>query len=868
MSIYLSIIAAAGNEVQQSQVGASLTKSLTISEIHDTDSGALNVADFNYEWYFVDKPTGSSVSIDDSSSPANKSTVLINSIDTWGTYRIFVIATNIAIPSTKSGTNPLSADERNFVNISVKSTNNSLEKPAAFQRNWKEKYDKLVDVVDNTQKSINSIKISNSLTLTLPSTDGTSGQILITDGQGNLSFNSVSAAELSNVSLESLTNVSSTSPTSGQVLSWDSSISSWKPETLGSFSFNLVDDTTPQLGGNLDCQAFNLTTTGKILFSNVYATEADLPSAATYHGMFAHVHATGKAYFAHGGSWIKLVAESASTTDNLSEGSSNLYYTNARADARIGAANLNSLSNVYSSIAPTDGQVLKWDDSESRWDAGDDNSGGSSLSGLSSSNSILTIANNYSLVPENTANVELGSDSNRFLKLWIGSGSAFDVGIKCDNTINTNRLEVNDSVTTNSIIIGSADPYILPVDGGSENNNKYLKFSYDSVDGSSVEYSNITASEISDLGTSATLNVGTSANNIVQLDSTGKLPAIDGSLLTGISGGGSAADNISEGNSKVETVDTGSDGSVNFYTEVSSDSSVFSSIPTPVWKIDESGNLTPGKTDTFNLGFYDSMGNASDNRQINKIHVNKVYTNGNYFRIPPAMSSSDFKLNAVHDAMSQTYDIPFYDSSTSPSSTTGHILVKNLNESVGPHNWIPWKLKLPSSFSYNSNSVMVSNSAVDELAWEKTDLYKTKEWSNMHSDEWTTETTYASSYTAGVVGKSIFIFAFKNITGKTINITKASLSCLEMYSSKIYWTLVGASDTNFKTNKGTSLISEQTISIVNQDSSSPYSGIGQSEANLSETISDGLWTAFLITNMTSGSSSNKNFVANLTYTLS
>ncbi len=34
------------------------------------------------------------------------------------------------------------------------------------------------------------------------------------------------------------------------------------------------------------------------------------------------------------------------------------------------------------------------------------------------------------------------------------------------------------------------------------------------------------------LGTAATLNAGTSANNVVQLDGTGKLPAVDGSALT------------------------------------------------------------------------------------------------------------------------------------------------------------------------------------------------------------------------------------------------------------------------------------------------------------------------------------------------
>ena len=38
------------------------------------------------------------------------------------------------------------------------------------------------------------------------------------------------------------------------------------------------------------------------------------------------------------------------------------------------------------------------------------------------------------------------------------------------------------------------------------------------------------------LGTAAALDVGTSANNIPQLDSSGNLPAINGSALTGIEG--------------------------------------------------------------------------------------------------------------------------------------------------------------------------------------------------------------------------------------------------------------------------------------------------------------------------------------------
>ena len=44
----------------------------------------------------------------------------------------------------------------------------------------------------------------------------------------------------------------------------------------------------------------------KVLFANVYDSVGALPSATTYHGMFAHVHGTGAGYFAHAGNWTRL----------------------------------------------------------------------------------------------------------------------------------------------------------------------------------------------------------------------------------------------------------------------------------------------------------------------------------------------------------------------------------------------------------------------------------------------------------------------------------------------------------------------------------------------------------------------------------
>ena len=75
-------------------------------------------------------------------------------------------------------------------------------------------------------------------------------------------------------------------------------------------------------------------------------------------------------------------------------------------------------------------------------------------------------------------------------------------------------------VATQSIAAGPP-PFILPPAGG----------------GGSMTYpgAGVANSTGSAWGTSYT--VGTAANNLVQLDSSGKLPAVDGSALTGISGG-------------------------------------------------------------------------------------------------------------------------------------------------------------------------------------------------------------------------------------------------------------------------------------------------------------------------------------------
>jgi hypothetical protein len=113
----------------------------------------------------------------------------------------------------------------------------------------------------------------------------------------------------------------------------------------------LSEDSSPQLSANLDGQSYDITTTGKIYYGNMFATTGDLPSATTYHGMFAHVHGTGKGYFAHNGNWVVLLDETSSDTDDLTEGATNLYYTDARFDTRLSAKTTDNLTegstNLY-----------------------------------------------------------------------------------------------------------------------------------------------------------------------------------------------------------------------------------------------------------------------------------------------------------------------------------------------------------------------------------------------------------------------------------------------------------------------------------------------------------------------------------------
>ena len=84
------------------------------------------------------------------------------------------------------------------------------------------------------------------------------------------------------------------------------------PAGIGTFHDLIVSNNLSVGGistftGLIDANGIIEATAGQNKIPSLYANYSDLPNANTYHGMFAHVHATGRGYFAHAGNWMELV---------------------------------------------------------------------------------------------------------------------------------------------------------------------------------------------------------------------------------------------------------------------------------------------------------------------------------------------------------------------------------------------------------------------------------------------------------------------------------------------------------------------------------------------------------------------------------
>ena len=239
-------------------------------------------------------------------------------------------------------------------------------------------------------------------------------------------------------------------------------------------AIEIENDTSPKLGGNLDGQTFNITTTGKILFANMYSNIGDLPSATTYHGMFAHVHATGKGYFAHGGSWVELANQSDIPTvpTNVSDFTNDAgYVTTSYADS-----NVDSHINVSGASG---GQVLSWTGSDYEWvTRGTSNSDTTYTAGSGLSLNGTT----FSVTSDQRGNIsQIGADTNDYITVGTTTidfrlDGNLDMRLENDGDLHVDGNVVAYSTTT-------SDPRlkenIKPVENALEKLEKLTGYTFD-----------------------------------------------------------------------------------------------------------------------------------------------------------------------------------------------------------------------------------------------------------------------------------------------------------------------------------------------------------------------------------------------------
>lgn len=95
--------------------------------------------------------------------------------------------------------------------------------------------------------------------------------------------------------------------TGTNITNWNTAYN-WGDHSTGGY-LTAEADTLATVTGRGATTTTDITTTGKIFYSNNFAdlTALNAVNATTYHGMFAHVHAEGHGYFAHGGTWVQLL---------------------------------------------------------------------------------------------------------------------------------------------------------------------------------------------------------------------------------------------------------------------------------------------------------------------------------------------------------------------------------------------------------------------------------------------------------------------------------------------------------------------------------------------------------------------------------
>ena len=184
------------------------------------------------------------------------------------------------------------------------------------------------DVATNATPTFAELTVTGDLTVSGTTTTLDTQQLLVEDNIITLNSTVTTGAPSLNAGIEVLRGDENTVS-----WIWDEAADSWSAGTNSITASTFV--------GTLDGSISSSTATVELTSAtnkirSYYATLADLPTASSYNGMFAVVQGESEAYVAVDGSWNKLIRDGGGlTTDGVSEGNNNLYWTEARGDANF-----------------------------------------------------------------------------------------------------------------------------------------------------------------------------------------------------------------------------------------------------------------------------------------------------------------------------------------------------------------------------------------------------------------------------------------------------------------------------------------------------------------------------------------------------
>ena len=218
-------------------------------------------------------------------------------------------------------------------------------------------------------------------------------------------------------------------------------------------------DTLATVTGRGATTTTDITTTGKIYYSNNFADTAALNAVnpTTYHGMFAHVHAEGHGYFAHAGAWTQLLDTGSSineladvTTGTISTGdvltwSGSAWAAAAPTGGGGGGANV-TISDTIPAGSPSAGdlwwesdsgrlKVYYTDTDSSQWVDASPPLADATTIGASG-----TVSMKAHIIPDTNAAYDLGSAEYKIRHLflsdnsmWLGNSTKMSVGFRNNN---------------------------------------------------------------------------------------------------------------------------------------------------------------------------------------------------------------------------------------------------------------------------------------------------------------------------------------------------------------------------------------------------------------------------------------------------